>query len=72
MEECDVHRILAVIFMVAPLLAGCGKAEEPLIPELKGRWSAPNAARLRQVLAAEGIPTLQPATATAAGDCRNE
>jgi len=34
-----VFAILSIIVSVlAPSLAACGKAEEPLIPELKGRW----------------------------------
>jgi hypothetical protein len=38
MEDCDVRKVFAIMLVVAPLLAACGKAEEPLIPELKGRW----------------------------------
>jgi hypothetical protein len=33
-----VRKVIAILSVVAPLLAACGKAEEPLIPELKGRW----------------------------------
>jgi len=38
LENCAVRKIFVSLLAVAPLLAGCGKAEEPLIPELKGRW----------------------------------
>jgi len=39
----DVRKVFAVLSVIvsvlAPSLAACGKAEEPLIPELKGRWA---------------------------------
>lgn len=37
-EAYDVRKIFAAMLVVAPLLAACGRAEEPLVPELKGRW----------------------------------
>jgi hypothetical protein len=33
-----VRKVFAILSVVAPLMAACGKVEEPLIPELKGRW----------------------------------
>jgi hypothetical protein len=36
--------ILAML-LLAPLLAACGKAEEPLLPELKGKWAPPTTAQ---------------------------
>lgn len=32
----------AIILLLLLLLVACGKAEEPLISELKGRWAMPN------------------------------
>jgi hypothetical protein len=61
---------IALCMSLLLLTLGCGAAEEPLLPELKGRWAAPNAAKLRYALAAERSPNL-PAPA-AAGDCRDE
>lgn len=59
--------------LLIPLLLlnlGCVPGQEPLLPELKGRWSAPNAAKLRYALAAERYAN--PAAPTESGDCRNE
>jgi len=36
-----MRKVLATLFVLAPLLAACVKAEEPLIPELKGKWGSP-------------------------------
>jgi hypothetical protein len=33
-----VRKIAVTLFVVTPLIAACGKMEEPLIPQLKGRW----------------------------------
>jgi hypothetical protein len=33
-----MRKVFAVLLIVAPLLAACGKDGEPIIPELKGRW----------------------------------
>lgn len=30
-----------LLFSLSPLLAGCGSGEQPLVPELKGRWTSP-------------------------------
>ena len=29
----------AILLIAVPLLAACGKAEEPMLPELKGNWA---------------------------------
>jgi hypothetical protein len=59
--------------LLIPLLLlgqGCVPGNDPLLPELKGRWSAPNAAKLRYAAAAERYAN--PPAQTASGDCRNE
>jgi hypothetical protein len=59
--------------LLIPLLLlgqGCVPGNDPLLPELKGRWSAPNAAKLRNAAAAERYAN--PPAQTASGDCRNE
>lgn len=33
-----MRKVLVAMLVVAPLVAACGRAEEPLVPELKGRW----------------------------------
>ena len=38
MPDFTRRHCLRTLLAAAPLLAGCGKVEEPLIPELKGRW----------------------------------
>jgi hypothetical protein len=53
---------------VALLLGGC-LAEEPLAPELKGRWAAPQAARLQLAFLADRTGGPPPAAAVDA-DCR--
>ena len=61
------------IGLLIPLLLlnlGCVPGQEPLLPELKGRWAAPNAAKLRHALAAERHPS--PPAPAAGGDCQNE
>jgi hypothetical protein len=54
---------------VALLLGGC-LAEEPLAPELKGRWAAPQAARLQLALLADRTGGLPPVAAPVDADCR--
>jgi hypothetical protein len=57
--------------LLIPLLLsifGCSLGSEPLLPELQGRWSAPNAVKLRYAFSAERFPSspvLPPK-----GDCR--
>jgi len=53
----------------ALLLGGC-LAEEPLAPELKGRWVAPRAAHLQLALLADRTGALPPVAAAADADCR--
>jgi hypothetical protein len=64
--------LLIPLLLIGPLLllGGCIPAQDPLLPELKGRWSAPNAAKLRYALAAERYAN--PPAPIASGDCRNE
>jgi hypothetical protein len=50
-----VRKVLVTMLLLAPLLAGCGKDEEPLIPELKGRWDVLSYAK-RQVQRASTAP----------------
>ena len=33
-----MRNAFALMMVAAPLIAACGMAEEPLVPELKGRW----------------------------------
>ena len=35
-----MRKVIALLLVVAPLLAACS-IEEPILPELKGRWAAP-------------------------------
>jgi hypothetical protein len=37
-----MRKARAICLVMGPLLAACGQAEEPIIPELKGKWGAPN------------------------------
>lgn len=36
---------MLTLLLLAPLVAACGKAEEPLIPELQGRWAPPTTSK---------------------------
>src|SRR5262245_20796791 len=36
--DCDVRKVFVAMLVATPLIAACGRAEEPLVPELKGRW----------------------------------
>lgn len=40
-----MRKAILTVLLLAPLMAACGKAEEPLIPELKGRWAPPTTAK---------------------------
>jgi hypothetical protein len=33
-----VRKVFMTLLIMAPLLAACGKVEDPIVPELKGRW----------------------------------
>jgi hypothetical protein len=61
---------IGLLIALLLLNLSCVPGQEPLLPELKGRWAAPNAAKLRYALAAERYPN-SPAPA-ASGDCRGE
>ncbi|MEA2937154.1 MAG: hypothetical protein QOC56_658 [Alphaproteobacteria bacterium] len=58
-----------LVVSLALLASGCMPGGEPLLPELKGKWAAPNAAKLRYALAAERYAN--PPAPAASGDCRN-
>src|SRR4051812_16277233 len=64
--------LISLFVLLGPLLllGGCIPAQDPLLPELKGRWSAPNAAKLRYTVAAERYAN--PPAQADASDCRNE
>jgi hypothetical protein len=60
-----MRKVLALLIVCAPLLAACS-IEEPILPELKGRWSAPNMIkameerrRVEQVSMKTAAPTTQ-------------
>ena len=40
-----MHKTILALALLAPLMAACGKAEEPLLAELKGRWAPPVTAK---------------------------
>jgi len=61
---------IGLLIALLLLNLGCVPEQEPLAPELKGRWAVPNAAKLRYTLAAERYPN--PPAPAAAGDCRDE
>src|SRR3954453_5332368 len=47
-ETLDVRKIAVCLLVVAPLLAACGRMEEPLTPELKGRWDLVSLHKMQQ------------------------
>jgi hypothetical protein len=55
--------------IVVLLLGGC-LAEEPLAPELEGRWAAPRAAHLQLALLADRTAGQLPVAAADEADCR--
>jgi len=55
MEDCDVRTVFAIMLVVAPVLAACGKAEEPLIPELKGRWGLVSLHKMQEARSTVGM-----------------
>ena len=65
--------VLSSILML-PLLAGCLQKEDPIAPELKGRWAAPNASKLRAALLADRLTNPAPTPAAAKDDtsCREQ
>ena len=40
-----MRKTILTILALAPLLAACGAVEEPLLPELKGKWAPPTIAQ---------------------------
>jgi hypothetical protein len=40
-----MRKTILGLALLAPLLAACGAAEEPLLPELKGKWAPPTTAQ---------------------------
>ena len=60
----------AVLSLSVVLLLGGCLAEEPLAPELKGRWAAPRAAHLQLALLADRTASPPPIVAASDTDCR--
>jgi hypothetical protein len=56
------------LFFSLLLLTGCG--EEPLLPELQGRWAAPNAAKIRKAILINAYPNAP--AADAKDPCSND
>ena len=69
-KEQVVRQTALLLFGLSLAVAGCLPQADPLAPELKGRWAAPQAAKLRQAFAQERYAAAPPAPAPA--DCRNE
>ena len=61
MEGCDLRKIFAAMLVVAPLIAACGMVEEPLLPELKGRWDMVNLAKMQAARVQRASSSAQPA-----------
>jgi hypothetical protein len=70
----SMRRSIFPSLLMLPLLAGCIQSDEPLVPELKGRWAAPNASKLRYALLADRaqMPVPIPAVAKNDTDCREQ
>ena len=62
---------LALILLLPLTAAGCTSGEEPLVPELKGRWAAPNAVKLRYALLADRLANPPPPPAVT-DSCKTE
>src|SRR5262249_9747985 len=67
------HALISSVLLL-PLLTGCLPSEDPLAPELKGRWAAPNANKLRAALLADrGVkPAPTPASTNDDTHCRDQ
>ena len=50
-----MRKNFAALLIVAPLLAACGGTEQPLIPELKGRWDMADPAKIQKMRAERGL-----------------
>jgi hypothetical protein len=50
-----MRKTVIALLVLAPLLAACGKAEEPLFSELKGRWAPPSMAQASDKIRAQQI-----------------
>jgi hypothetical protein len=70
----SMRRSIFPSLLILPLLAGCIQSDAPLVPELKGRWAAPNASKLRYALLADRAqaPLPMPAAAKSDTDCREQ
>jgi hypothetical protein len=55
----SMRRSILPLLLFSVLLAGCG-LDEPLAPELQGRWAAPNATKLRFALIADRLQDSTP------------
>jgi hypothetical protein len=58
-------------FILLPLLTGCS-LDEPLAPELKGRWATPDAAKLRIALLANHTQEELPVPPAKVADCSEQ
>jgi hypothetical protein len=61
-ENLDVRKIAVCLLVVAPLLAACGRMEEPLTPELKGRWDLVSLHKMQQAGTVGSSRATQPDT----------
>jgi hypothetical protein len=66
------RQALLATLLLLPLLAGCLVKHDPLTPELKGRWAAPNAAKLRVALAADRLSNAALAAAPEEASCLDQ
>jgi hypothetical protein len=66
-----MRTVILASFMLLPLLAGCS-LDEPLAPELKGRWATPDAAKLRLALLANHTQAELPVPRARTADCTRE
>jgi hypothetical protein len=57
-----VRKIVVTLVALAPLMAACGKMEEPLIPELKGRWDLVSLHKMQQAGTVGSSRATQPDT----------
>ena len=60
------------LLAVAILLGGCLQKDDPLVPELKGRWAAPNASKVRAAIMADRTSTPIPVAVNHDTNCRDQ
>jgi hypothetical protein len=69
--EISMRSVILAAFILLPLLTGCS-LDEPLAPELKGRWAAPNATKLRYALLADRTQQPVPVPSAMTVDCSQQ